>query len=60
MGKITSASLSLDDVLAHVMGAVTRLFSPEDWSVPLVEEPHGDLRFALTLGRVAETLRTSW
>ncbi|MFO0980424.1 MAG: sensor domain-containing diguanylate cyclase [Planctomycetota bacterium] len=57
VGKITSASLSLDDVLAQVMAAVGRLFHPEDWSVLLVDEQTGGLSFALALGRAASSLK---
>jgi diguanylate cyclase (GGDEF)-like protein len=56
VARIASASLSLDDVLAQVMDAVDNLFAPQDWSVLLVDEADGSLRFALAMGQAASKL----
>lgn len=56
VARITSASLSLDDVLAQIMEAVDNLFAPQDWSVLLVDEEDGSLRFAVAMGQAADKL----
>jgi diguanylate cyclase (GGDEF)-like protein len=57
VARITSASLSLDDVLQKVMAAVSRLFAPQDWSILLRDEATKGLRFWLALGSAAEHLK---
>jgi diguanylate cyclase (GGDEF)-like protein len=57
VARITSASLSLDDVLQKVMAAVSRLFAPQDWSILLRDDATQGLRFCLALGQAAEHLK---
>jgi len=55
--RISSASLTLDDVLSRVMAVVSEHFAPQDWSILLRDEASGVLHFGLAMGRAGEELK---
>ncbi len=57
LAKALTSTLETRAVLGLVMQKVAELLRPSNWSLLLVDEGTGDLRFELALGQGAEALR---
>ncbi len=57
IGKALTSTLDVHEVLATVMQKVSDLLRPENWSLLLVDERTGDLRFEIAVGQGAERIK---
>jgi len=56
IGKTLTSRLRLDDVLRGIFEKTSEVLRPRDWTLFLRDPGTDDLRFAITVGRVAERL----
>lgn len=57
IGKTLISSLELRDVLQEIMSQVERLLQPKTWSLLLVDDETGELRFEIAVSPVASDLK---
>lgn len=57
IGKALTSSLDLKEVLAIVMEKISELFQPKNWSLLLLDDESGDLRFEIVVGPGSEKIR---
>ncbi len=57
IGKALISSLDLKEVLAIVLEKVSELFNPKDWSLLLIDELNGDLKYEIVVGEDSEKIR---
>ncbi len=57
IGKALTSTLDVHEVLATVMQKVSDLLRPENWSLLLVDERTGDLRFEIAVGQGSERIK---
>ena len=57
IGKALISSLDLKEVLAIVLEKVSELFNPKDWSLLLIDEVNGDLKYEIVVGEDSEKIR---
>ena len=57
IGKTLTSSLTINEVLEKIFFKVAEFFSPENWSLLLVDEEKGELYFKLVVGRAAENIK---
>lgn len=57
IGKTLISSLELRDVLQEIMSQVERLLQPKTWSLLLLDETTGELRFEIAVSPVATDLK---
>lgn len=50
IGKTLTSSLTVNEVLEKILYKVAELFSPENWSLLLVDEEKGELYFEIVVG----------
>lgn len=58
IGKAITSSLNLDEVLQVIMGKVSALLEPKQWSLLLVDQEAQELYFEIVVSPVAEQLKT--
>lgn len=58
IGKTLTSSLELREVLKGIMAHLERLLKPQTWSLLLVDEESGQLRFEIAVSPVADLLKT--
>ncbi|RMG13411.1 MAG: hypothetical protein D6729_15040, partial [Deltaproteobacteria bacterium] len=54
IGKILTSTLDLRDVLGRIVDKIGALLQPYQWSLLLVDEDTGGLRFEIAVGAGAE------
>ena len=57
IGRILTSSLDIQDVFRHVMEIIGDYFSPQNWSLLLMEEETGRLKFEIVMGVDAKKLK---
>jgi len=57
IGKTLTSSLTINEVLEKIFYKVVEFFSPENWSLLLVDEEKNELYFEIVVGEVAEEIR---
>jgi len=57
IGKAITSSLKLDEVLNVIMGKVSSLLEPKQWSLLLLDEETGELYFEIVVSPVADRLK---
>ncbi len=57
IGKALTSSLDLKEVLGIVMDKISELLQPKNWSLLLLDEERGDLRFEIVVGPGAEKIK---
>jgi len=57
IGKTLTSSLTINEVLEKILGKVAEFFSPENWSLLLVDEEKQELYFQLVVGEAAEKIK---
>lgn len=57
IGKAITSSLKLDEVLNVIMGKVSSLLEPKQWSLLLMDEATDELYFEIVVSPVADRLR---
>jgi len=57
IGKALTSSLDMKEVLSIVMDKVSALLRPNNWSLLLVDQETGELRFEVAIGKGAEKLK---
>jgi len=57
IGKALTSSLHLSEVLGIVMEKISELLGPRNWSLLLLDEKTGELRFEIAVGKGAEKLK---
>jgi len=55
IGKTLTSSLTVNEVLEKILYKVAELFSPENWSLLLVDEEKGELSFEIVVGEFKHT-----
>jgi diguanylate cyclase (GGDEF)-like protein len=58
IGKALTSSLDIQEVLQVIMTKVGELIKPKAWSLLLVDEDSGDLRFEIAVSPVSDSLKT--
>lgn len=57
IGKTLTSSLTINEVLEKIFYKVVEFFSPENWSLLLVDEEKNELYFEIVVGEAAEKIR---
>lgn len=57
IGKTLTSSLTIKEVLEKILGKVAEYFSPENWSLLLVDEEKQELYFEIIVGEVADKIK---
>ena len=57
VGKALTSTLDLSEVLQTIMDKISNFFRPDTWSLLLVDEVTGDLRFEIAIGQGADALK---
>src|SRR5437763_7922637 len=57
VAKALTSSLDLDSILQTIMEKMAEYFRPDTWSLPMVDEAHDGLYFAIAVGDKAEALK---
>ena len=57
IGRILTSSLDIQDVFRHVMEIIGDYFAPRNWSLLLMEEETGRLKFEIVMGVNAKKLK---
>lgn len=57
VARALTSVLELEDVLLTIMEKMAQFFGPERWSMLMVDEPAGELYYAIAVGENSETLK---
>jgi len=57
IGKTLTSSLTVSEVIEKIFFKVVEIFSPENWSLLLVDDATNELYFEIVVGEVAEEIR---
>ena len=57
LGKALTSSLDLKEILGLVLEKVSALFNPKDWSLLLLDEANGDLKYEIVVGEDSERIK---
>lgn len=57
LGKTLTSSLDLNEILRKVMDRISELLRPKNWSLLLVDEATGELKFEIAVGKGSEKLK---
>jgi diguanylate cyclase (GGDEF)-like protein len=57
VAKALTSSLNLDSILQTILEKMAAHFHPDNWSLLMVDEPKGELYFAIAVGEAAQTLK---
>src|SRR5271154_2312253 len=57
VARALTASLELEEILGAIMNKMAQFFGPERWSLLMVNEPTGELYYAIAVGENAESLK---
>ncbi len=57
VGKALTSTLDLNRVLQTIMEQISSFFHPNTWSLLMVDEEAGELRFEIAVGEASEKLR---
>ena len=58
IGKAITSSLDLKEILAIVMEKISGLFHPGNWSLLLLDEVKGELKFEIAVGKGSEKIKS--
>ncbi len=57
IGKALTSTLDIRELLGIVLDQVSSFFKPKDWSLLLVDEEQGDLRYEIVVGEDSEKIK---
>ena len=57
VAKALTSSLNLDSILQTILEKMAAHFRPDNWSLLMVDEPKGELYFAIAVGDAAQSLK---
>src|SRR5271154_4546645 len=57
VARALTSSLELEEILGAIMDKMAQFFGPERWSLLMVNEPTGELYYAIAVGENAESLK---
>jgi diguanylate cyclase (GGDEF)-like protein len=58
VAKALTSSLNLDSILQTIMEKVAAYFRPDNWSLLMTDEEHGELYFAIAVGDASASLKS--